>query len=113
MDLSPDPDTLARVLAAIEHRGQVNAALSDAVAQSGMARVWDLASVARTALRETGRLAQLEAETAYTHPAAAARLRLIADVAAVCLAELVAHAARTMLTGARDPLGQPEREAEQ
>lgn len=107
-ELSPDPDALARALAAIEHRGQVNAALSDAVAESGMARVWDLGSVARAALRETGRLAELEAEIAASAPLAVVRLRFIADVAAVCLAELVAHSARTMLVGARDPLGEPE-----
>lgn len=106
--LTPDPDELARALAAIEHRGQVNAALSDAVAESGMARVWDLGSVARGALREAARLAQLEAELAAQLPGAAPRLRFIADITAVCLAELVAHAAATMTAGARDPLGQPE-----
>lgn len=107
-EFTPDPDALARALAAIEHRGQVNAALSDAVAEAGMARVWDLGSVARGALREAQRLSQLEAELTATAPTAAARLRFIADVAAVALAELVAHSARTMTTGARDPLGQPE-----
>ena len=106
--ITPNPDELARALAAIEHRGQVNAALSDAVAEAGMARVWDLGSVARGALREAHRLTQLEAELTATAPDAADRLRFIADVAAVALAELVAHAARTMTAGARDPLGEPE-----
>lgn len=96
---TPNPDELARALAAFEHWGQTNIALSDKVSETGMARAWDLASVARTAMREAARLGQLEAElTESSAPMATARVRLIADVAAVCLAALVTDAARAMLT---------------
>jgi hypothetical protein len=99
----PDPDELARCLAGIEHRGQVAAAVSDAMSQTGMTQAWDLASVARAALREAARVGQLEAElSAAAGPAAVARLRMIADVTAVCLAAVVADTARAMLT---DPWG--------
>lgn len=94
----PDPDELARALAAFEHWGQTAIAQSDKVAETGMARAWDLGSVARTAMREAARLGQLEAELTASAPLAAARVRLIGDVAAVCLAALVTDAARTTLT---------------
>jgi hypothetical protein len=95
---SPDPDELARALAALEHRGQVRIAQSEKVSETGVTRLWELGTVARVAMRETARFAQLEAELNASAPLAAARLRLVSDVAAVCAAALVAHTARAMLT---------------
>jgi hypothetical protein len=95
---SPSPDDLAQVLAAAEHRSQVDAAESGAAASGGHTRTYDLAAVARAAMHETARLAQLERELAAGTPMVAARLRVIGDMAAVCLAEVAVNAtARAML----------------
>lgn len=88
---TPSPDALARAFAAIEHRGQIATAQSGADADSGTARAYDLAYVARVAMREAVRLTQLERELAMSVPGAAARLRVIGDAAAVCFAEAVVN----------------------
>jgi hypothetical protein len=110
----PDPDELARALAAFEHWGQTAIALSDKASETGMTRAWDLGSVARSAMREAARLGQLEAELTESAPLAAARVRLIGDVAAVCLAAVVTDAVRAMLTdwGDHNPEGDPDPEGE-
>lgn len=96
---SPSPDELARTLAAIEDRSKIAAKRSGAVAEEAMNQVWDLTAVVRTAVRETEHLADLERGAADTAPRATRRLRLIADVAALCFAEIVAETSRTMRTG--------------
>lgn len=94
---TPSPDVLAKALAAIEHGGQIATARSAADSDAGVARAYDLAYVARVAMRETVRLTQLERELAISVPGAAARLRVIGDAAAVCFAEAVVNGtARTM-----------------
>jgi hypothetical protein len=90
-------DAFARRLAEVEHDNQIGQAHARAVSEVGTARSWDLASVVRRAMRETVHLGEFERELATRFPPAARRLRLLGDVAVLCLAEVIAAAGREMV----------------
>jgi hypothetical protein len=102
---NPDPDSgdesladaFARRLAQVEHTSQIAQAQARAASEVATARAWDLGSVVRTVMREAVYLGEFEQEMATRHPEAAGPLRLLGDVAVMCLGEFIRATGREMV----------------
>jgi protein-L-isoaspartate O-methyltransferase len=92
-------DVFARLLAQIEHDGQADVARAASVSEVGTARSYEVATVARAAMREAVHLTELERQLAGRSAVLGRRLRLLGDVAMVCLAEIIRAATRDMTGG--------------
>jgi hypothetical protein len=98
--MSPhSPDDLARALVAVEHASQVVEAKTRKASEAGTSRAFELGLVVEAAMRETARLAQRERAFAVAVPAAAGRLRILADLAAVSFAKVVVDGTARMMLG--------------
>jgi hypothetical protein len=80
--------------AAIDAARELTAKRIHAAADDAGTCLWDVETVARTALRGTERLAALEHELAAQAPTAAPRLAMIGDVVAHAAARIVVDHAR-------------------